>query len=155
MITKENEQLINEYLDIAVNASEDYNRFVGLLDDECVWNLMPPGISLQKIESIKKFVDFAMKSRTHNNEVNVVIKNWFADNDNFCVEYFHGAFITKFKIRVIENVCLVCKMKNGKFTRINEYVDTSSSILILCGLKLLKLICKIKKIKYDKTCKFI
>ena len=153
MLTKENENLINEYLDIAVNASEDMNRFVNLLSDDCVWSLMPPGISINGKESVKKFVAFAMRSRKHSNNANVEIKNWFTDGRKFCVEYFHAALITIFRIKVIENVCLVCEMNNGKFNKINEYVDTSGSKLIGLGLKVFSIIAKIKKINTTKTCR--
>jgi hypothetical protein len=37
MITFENEELIQEYLDIAVNASEDLGRTMDLLSEDCVW----------------------------------------------------------------------------------------------------------------------
>jgi ketosteroid isomerase-like protein len=68
------------------------------------------------------------------------ITNWFADGDNFCVEYYHGAIITRFRIKVVENACLVCHMRDGQFDRINEYVDASRSFLIRVGLPLLPLI---------------
>ena len=151
MLSEENKILINEYLDVAVNASEDMERFVNLLSDDCVWALMPPGIEIIGKESVEKFVKFAMRSRKHNNAARVEIKNWFTDGQKFCVEYFHAALITVFKIKVIENVCLVCEMNNGKFTKINEYVDTSGSKLIALGLKLFSMIAKIKKIKITKT----
>jgi ketosteroid isomerase-like protein len=153
MITNGNEKLINEYLDIAANASEDYDRFVKLLSNDCVWNIMPPGISIIGLESVKSIVKFAMKSRQHNDKVKVEIKNWFADGNKFCVEYYHAAFITIFKIKVVENVCFVFEMKDGKFTKLNEYVDTSGSILISMGLKMLFLIARIKRINFEKTCK--
>ena len=91
----------------------------------------------------------AMGSRSHNENNKVEIRNWFADDENFCVEYFHGAIVTKFHISVTENVCLVCHMRDGKFDRIHEYVDTSRSILISLGLKLLPLMVK-KKSSNDK-----
>jgi ketosteroid isomerase-like protein len=153
MLSKENEYLIKEYLDIAENASEDYDRFINILSEDCVWNIMPPGISIIGLDSVKKIVSFAMKSRKHNDKVKVKIKNWFTDGEKLCVEYFHAAFITIFKIKVIENVCFVFEMKNGKFTKLNEYVDTSGSKLIGFGLKMLLIIAKIKGAKIKRTCK--
>ena len=149
MVNAENEKLIKEYLDIAVNASEDIDRFSELLSDDCIWFITPPGVTFSGKEQVKSFSKMAMGSRSHNENNKVEIRNWFADDENFCVEYFHGAIVTKFHISVTENVCLVCHMRDGKFDRIHEYVDTSRSILISLGLKLLPLMVK-KKSSNDK-----
>ena len=153
MVSSENEKLINEYLDIAENDSENAERFANLLSDDCVWTLMPPGISIVGGESVKKFCSFAMGSRKHkdNSNVKAIIDNWFTDGDKFVVEYYHAAMITLFKITVIENVCLVCKMRSGKFYVVNEYVDTSRSKMIWFGLKIMPLIARIKGIKTKKS----
>ncbi len=144
MLSSENERLVKEYLDIAVNASENLDRFSALLSDDCIWYITPPGFAFKGKEQVKSFSAMAMGSRTHNAVAKVEIHNWFADGENFCVEYFHGAIITNFRIKVTETVCLVCHMRNGKFDRIQEYVDTSQSILIDLGLRFLPLIVKVK-----------
>jgi len=110
---------------------------------------MPPSIAMNGLESVKKFVNLAMGSRTHKKGTYVKILNWFTDNDNFTVEYFHSAVVSIFKVK--ENVCLVCKMNNGKFDRVNEYVDTRS-IVIRLGLKIMPIIAKVKDITYSRTC---
>jgi ketosteroid isomerase-like protein len=142
MVSGENEKLIKEYLDIAVKASEDIDRFSELLSADCVWYITPPGATFSDKKQVKSFSGMAMGSRSHNTDAKIEIRNWFADEDNFCVEYFHGAIITRFHIKVTETVCLVCHMRNGKFDRVHEYVDTSHSLLIGLGLKLLPLIIK-------------
>jgi len=144
MLRSENEKLIKEYLDIAVNASEDIDRFSRLLCDDCTWYITPPGLSFHGKEEVRSFSKVAMRSRSHNEDTKVEIRNWFADEENFCVEYFHSALISRLHFRVTENVCLVCHMKDGKFDRIHEYVDSSRSILIALGLKLLPLMVKRK-----------
>ena len=153
MVTDKNERLIKEYLDIAENDSENIERFSNCLSDDCVWALMPPGIVIEGGESVEKFCEFAMGSRKHKDKDNVkaTINNWFADEDSFCVEYYHAAIITVFKLTVIENVCLVCKMRDGEFISINEYVDTSGSKLIWLGLKIMPIIAKVKGLKYKKS----
>jgi ketosteroid isomerase-like protein len=142
MPTPENERLIREYLDIAVNASEDLGRFSALLSDDCIWYLTPPGIAFQGKLQVQAFAGRAMGSRQHDAGSMVEIRNWFADDENLCVEYFHAARITPLHIRVTETVCLVCHMCAGKFDRIHEYVDTSRSLLIRLGLGLLPLMVK-------------
>ena len=55
MLSAVNEKLINEYLDIAENDSENMEKFKNLLSDDCVWALMPPGIVIEGGASVKKF----------------------------------------------------------------------------------------------------
>jgi len=153
MVSDENAKLIREYLDIAENDSENSKRFANILSEDCIWTLMPPGISIVGGESVRKFCSFAMGTRKHKDKSNVkaIINNWFADEENFCVEYYHAAIITIFKITVIEQVCLVCKMRNGKFSSVNEYIDTSRSRLILLGLRMMPLIARFKGIKFKRS----
>jgi len=152
VLSAENEKLIKEYLDIAENDSENMERFKNLLSDDCVWALMPPGMVIEDGESVKKFCAFAMGSRKHKgSDVKAKINNWFADEDNFCVEYYHAAIITVFRFVVIENICLVCKMRNGQFCVVHEYVDTSGSRLIWLGLKIMPLLARKKGIHFRKS----
>ena len=151
MLSAENERLIKEYLDIAENDSENMERFSVLLSDDCVWTLTPPGMRIEDGESVRKFCGFAMGSRKHSGNVKAKINNWFAAGDDFCVEYFHSAMISRFKIVVLENVCLVCKMRDGKFRAVNEYVDTSGSKLIWLGLKVMPLIARRRGIHFKKS----
>ena len=142
-----NDTLIQEYLDLAVNAPEDFGRFQDLLTEDCTWYITPPGIAFVGKGKVKKFGAMAMGARTHNEKLKVEIRNWFTDGTNFCVEYYHAAMITAFNIRVEENVCLVCHMKNGRFDLIHEYVDASRSFLIRFGLKILPIITRTRKTK--------
>ncbi len=144
MLSAENQRLIEEYLDIAVNASEDLARFSKLLSDDCVWTIAPPGIAFAGKRQVTSFSKMAMGSRSHRSDSRVEIRNWFADGGDFCVEYFHAAIVTGLHIRVTENVCLVCHMQDGRFDRVHEYVDTRRSLLIGLGLKLLPLIIKLR-----------
>ena len=150
VISDENRKLISDYLDIAENEPENFDRFTSLLSDGCTWALMPPGILLNGLENVKMFVRMAMKSRKHDERTNVKIHNWFADNEKFCVEYYHAAFVAG--MRVKENICLVCHMTDGKFDKVNEYIDTSGSRIIGMGLKFMPLILWVKGIRYNQTC---
>jgi ketosteroid isomerase-like protein len=150
-LSQANEALIQEYLDIAENAPEDLDRFLKLLSDDCMWVIRPPGITFNGKVQLKPFIKMAMGSRTHNAAYNIEVRNWFTNGEQFCVEYFHGAIITRFRLNVVENVCLVCHMREGKFDHIHEYVDTSGSILIGLGLKFLPLIVKMKSYREKST----
>jgi ketosteroid isomerase-like protein len=147
VLSEVNEALIREYLDIAVNDSEDLERFAGLLTDDCVWYITPPGHSFVGGEQVTSFSRFAMGSRTHSPDSKVEIRTWFADGDDFCVEYFHAAHVTPLRIRVVETVCLVCHMRDGQFDSVHEYVDASRSFLIRLGLSLLPLIVRLRSRK--------
>jgi ketosteroid isomerase-like protein len=151
MLSPSNEKLIRDYLDIAVNATEDLERFSALLADDCVWRIVPPGFSFNGKAQVAAFTGMAMGSRTHDPEYKIQVRNWFADGDNFCVEYFHGAIVTRFHLKVTEIVCLVCHMRDGKFDSVHEYVDTSQSLLIGLGLKLLPLIVRVRSFRDKPT----
>ncbi len=148
MLSEANDKLIQEYLNVVIHASEDADRFSNLLSDDCIWHITPPGVTFEGREQLTSFTKFAMGSRTHTADAKIEVRNWFTDGENFCIEYFHGAIITGFHIKVVENVCLVCHMRNGKFDRVHEYVDTSASFLIGLGLKFLPLIVKLKSPKH-------
>ncbi len=141
-LSKANEALIREYLDIAANAPEDLERTMKILTDDCTWRITPPGLEFTGKEELRSFVTLAMGSRRHGARYRVEVRNCFTDGAHLCVEYFHGARATRLRIKVVENVCLVCHMRDGKFDRIHEYVDTSGSMLVGFGLRLLPLITK-------------
>jgi ketosteroid isomerase-like protein len=143
MVSEANATLMQDCLDIAVNAPEDLERFARLLSDDCIWHIVPPGISFNGKAQVLSFTSMAMGSRQHNADYKIEVRNWFADGDHFCVEYVHGAIITPFHLKVMENVCLVCHMRDGKFDSIHEYVDTKS-VLIGLGLRLLPLIVRVR-----------
>jgi len=147
MLSEANQTLVKDYLDIAANAPEDLERFSNLLSDDCVWKIVPPGVSFTGSAQVRSFTKMAMESRTHSDAYKIEIRTWFADGENFCVEYFHGAVITRFRLKVVENVCLVCHMRAGKFDSVHEYVDTSRSILIWLGLRVLPLIVRLRSLR--------
>jgi hypothetical protein len=68
MVSGSNARLIQDYLDIAVNAPENLERFSTLLSDDCVWQIVPPGITFNGKAQVMSFTSMAMGSRTHNPE---------------------------------------------------------------------------------------
>lgn len=146
-LTEENAVLVREYLDIATNEPENLERTMAILTDDCVWRVTPPGIEFVGKDQLRSFIKMAMGSRTHSARYKVEVRSCFTDGENVCVEYFHGALATRLRIKVVENVCLICHMREGKFDEIHEYVDTSGSMLIGFGLRILPLIAKGRKSK--------
>lgn len=141
-LSEANEALIREYLDIAANHPEDLERTMNILTDDCVWTLTPPGLAFNGKAQLRPFVKMAMGSRTHKGKYKVEIRTCFTNGEYVCVEYFHGAIATRFHFKVVENVCLVCHMRDGKFDSVHEYVDTSGSHFIGFGLRMLPIIAK-------------
>jgi hypothetical protein len=74
MLTAENEQLIQEYLDIAVNASENLDRTTDLLSEDCTWFITPPGIAFTGKKQLRLFTGMAMGSRSQNADSKVEIR---------------------------------------------------------------------------------
>ena len=47
MLSEANDKLIQEYLNVVIYASEDADRFLNLLSDDCVWYITPPGVTFK------------------------------------------------------------------------------------------------------------
>jgi ketosteroid isomerase-like protein len=130
-----NETLVRELLDIVANDSENLERTLKCLSADCVWVMEPGGTEYHGITEIEGFVGIAMSGRTHdNNKHRIEITNWFADNENLCVEYTHGATLTGkftagFRGRIktgVTRYCITYHMRDGKFDRVHEYINATS-----------------------------
>jgi ketosteroid isomerase-like protein len=65
VISQANEALIQEYLAIVANDSENLDRTMGLMADDCVWVMEPTGDTYSGKEELRAFIQTAMSSRTH------------------------------------------------------------------------------------------
>jgi hypothetical protein len=150
MLSKANETLIQEYLEIAT-VTDDMDRFSKLITDDCVWVMMPTGHTFKGFEQVALLAKTAGGSRTHDRENKVKILNWFTGGEHFCVEYLHGSIIKGLRIKGTINICLVCHMRDGKFDSIHEYIHahgTLFKLLIPLGLRALPLMVKMKSLKH-------
>jgi ketosteroid isomerase-like protein len=126
-----NEKLIQEYLDVAAHDSENLDRTMGLMADDCVWVMEPTGDTYSGKEEIEAFVGTAMSGRTHKAQYSIQISNWFTDGEYLCIEYTHGAILTgmysagiKAKIKKgIARYCITYHMRDGKFDWAHEYIQ--------------------------------
>jgi hypothetical protein len=144
ILSKANEALIQEYLEIAT-VTDDMNRFAQLIADDCVWVMMPTGHAFRGFEQVSALAKIAGGTRTHDEQYKVKILNWFTDGERFCVEYHHGAIIKRLHIKGTINICLVCHMREGKFDHIHEYVHAHGTLFKLVmnlGLRVLPLMVK-------------
>lgn len=135
MTSESNQRLIKEYLDIAVHSPDDPDRARRLFTSDCTWLLMPPGYTFRGLDELSSFMTLAMRRRGHDDARKIEIRNWFANDEFFCVEYVHRFLLTRFRVSGVMNICLVCHMRDGKFDRVNEYVDASGSLLARLGLR--------------------
>lgn len=141
-ISKANEALIQEYLEIAT-VTDDMDRFSRLIADDCVWIMMPTGYAFKGFEQVSALAKTAGGTRAHDEEFRVKILNWLTDGEHFCVEYHHGAIIKRLRIKGTINICLVCHMREGKFDRIHEYVHAHGvffNLVMSFGLRVLPLL---------------
>ena len=134
MTNEANDRLVKELLDIVANDTQNLQRTLKCLSDDCVWVMEPGGTEYRGIREIEAFIGIAMSSRTHDNSKHrIEITNWFANNENLCVEYTHGAILTgKFtaglrgKIKTgVTRYCITYHMHDGKFDRVHEYINAT------------------------------
>jgi len=59
------EAIVAEWLDIVANDSENLERTMKCMTDDCVWVMEPGGTEYHGFEEIRAFVAIAMAGRTH------------------------------------------------------------------------------------------
>ncbi len=149
IISKANESLIQEYLDIAANDSENLVRTMGLMSDDCVWVIETTGDEYRGREEIEAFVGIAMSGRAHQDQYHIQISKWFTDGEHLCIEYTHGAVLTgvysagiKTKIKQgTLRYCITFHMRGGKFDWVHEYIQGTtflSNLILPVGIKRLR-----------------
>ena len=141
-----NGALIREYLDIAANDSENLERTMRLLTDDCVWVMEPTGDTYRGKQELEAFVRIAMSGRTHSGPYSIQITNWFTDGEQLCIEYTHGlvlsgVFLPGIKSEVKQGVlryCITFHMRDGKFDRVHEFIQGTTflaNLMLPIGLK--------------------
>ena len=135
MTNEANAALVREWLDIVANDSENLERTMQCMTDDCVWVMEPGGTEYHGAREIRAFVEIAMAGRTHDKgQHRLQITNWFADSENLCYEYTHGAVLTgKFTAGIkgqiktgVSRYCITCHLRDGKVDRVHEYIDATS-----------------------------
>jgi hypothetical protein len=103
-----------------------------------VWLMEPGGSEYHGYDEIRAFVATAMSGRTHDETYKLELLNWFADDENLCIEYTHGARMTgkAFGKVVMGNIktgvtryCITYHFREGKIDRVHEYINSSSTWL--------------------------
>ncbi len=137
-LSADNKVLVEEWLDIVANDSENLERTLKCITDNCTWVMEPGGTAYDGIEQIRAFVGIAMSGRTHDEgEHKLTITHWFTNSENFCYEYTHGAISTgkftagiKGKVKTgVLRYCITCHLCDGKIDRVHEYIDSTSWLL--------------------------
>ena len=142
--------VIEELLDLMTNDSENLERTLNLLTDDCVWVMEPGGTEYHGIAQIKTFAGIAIKLRGHDeSEHRIEILSCFSTGDNFCIEYSHGMVSTDAVTGAITSglkggiptgilrYCMVYHTREGKIDRVHEYINSSScwlSFLLPIGM---------------------
>ena len=82
MTNEANAALVREWLDIVANDSENLERTMQCMTDDCVWVMEPGGTEYHGAREIRAFVEIAMAGRTHDKgQHRLQITNWFADSE--------------------------------------------------------------------------
>jgi len=129
------EALINEQLDLMFNDSENLERTMKLIADDCVWVMEPGGSEYHGHAEIRAFVETAMSGRTHDEGHKLELLNWFADDENLCVEYTHGARLSgkafgglRGSLKTgVSRYSITYHYLDGKIDRVHEYINSTSS----------------------------
>ncbi len=141
MLSQANERLIQEYLDITAHDSENLERVMKLMTDDCVWVMEPTGDTYRGSEELRAFVGAAMSSRTHTGQYSIQINHWFTNGEYLCIEYTHGAILTGVRVKVRKGVARYCTtfhMRDGKFDQVHEYINGTTFLAYLLMPLLLK-----------------
>ena len=79
--------IVAEWLDMVANDSDNLERVMKNITDDCVFVIEPGGTEYHGFEEIRAFVTIAMAGRTHDKEDKIKITNWFSNGENLCYEY--------------------------------------------------------------------
>ena len=131
-----NEALVKELLDLMENDSENLERTMSLMADDCVWVMEPGGSEYHGLDEIRAFVETSMAGRTHDAAHKIEILNSFTDGENLCVEYTHGARLTgkafggiRGSLKTgVTRYCITYHMRDGKINRVHEYINATSAL---------------------------
>lgn len=148
MLTPSNKALVEDLLDLMENDSENLERTMEMLTPDCTWVIEPGMTEYHGTEELRSLVGLAMSGRTHDETHKIEVVNCFADNENICVEYTHSARITGKMTAGIRaslkpgaaRYCITYHIRDGKFDRVHEYINSPSlwlSFLLPIALKYL------------------
>ncbi len=105
------------------------------LADDCTWSLEPGGTTYRGIDEISAFISVAvsMAASRDPKKAGVTITKSFADDDGFCLEYFHDfsfsiplvGWLGQSKPLVMKH-CNTYEVRDGKIASVHEYAGSSS-----------------------------
>lgn len=130
----DNQALMKELFDLMVNDSENLERTLGILTDDCVWVIEPGATEYHGTMELRAFIGISMSGRTHDEAHKIDVVNWFADEENVCIEYTHSARATGKMTAGIKGTlkpgmaryCMTYHIRDGKFDRVHEYINSPS-----------------------------
>lgn len=78
-LSEPNRALVAEWLDILANDSENLDRTMRCMTDDCIWIMEPGGTEYRGFAQIRAFVGIAMSARMHDRgQHKLQVTNWFA-----------------------------------------------------------------------------
>ena len=126
-----NELLLREMVDLMIHDSENLDRTMSYLTEDCVWVIEPGGTEYHGAEELRPFIGIAMSSRGHDNGSHQVeIVSSFFTSDHLCIEYTHGMMLSGFLGKIIKvnagtlRYCIVYHVRDGKIDHVREYINS-------------------------------
>ena len=134
-----NERLCDDLIDLMTHDSENLERTLAMMSEDCIWVMEPGGTEYCGKEEIQTFAEIAMSLRTHDTGDNrLEVTNRFCFGDQLCLEYSHGMvgtnsltklLVTGFRGRIrtgVTRYCMVYHICHGKFDSVHEYINSTS-----------------------------
>lgn len=139
--------------------SENLDRTMRLLADDCVWVMEPTGDTYSGREEIQAFVAVAMSGRIHTGQYHIQIDHWFTDGEYLCIEYTHGAISTGVYTAGIKakvhpgtlRYCITYHMRDGKFDSAHEYIQGTTFLTNLAMPFMLKRMKRLTETKLSRS----
>jgi ketosteroid isomerase-like protein len=120
--------------------TDDLDSFMQLVDKDAVWTFMATGEQFKGTEQIRKLAEKTMAGRIHTKALHMELTNLFCGEEQMCIEYLHRAIMPEHSTitgappagtEIAVPICITMHVKNGKFDRLNEYMDFAT----LSGVK--------------------
>jgi ketosteroid isomerase-like protein len=129
----DNQALVKDLLDLIMNDSENLERTLSMLTDDCVWVIEPGVTEYHGLKQLRAFIAISMSGRRHDTAHKIEVLNSFFDKENVCIEYTHSAQLTG-KIAGTRGTlkpgaaryCMTYHIRDAKFDKVHEYINSPS-----------------------------
>jgi ketosteroid isomerase-like protein len=118
-----------------IYLGDDLDGFMQLVDKDAVWSFMATGEKFSGVDQIRMLAEKAMAGRIHTQDLHMELTNMFCGEEQMCIEYLHRAIMPEKATlagappagtEIAVPICLTMHIKNGKFDKVDEYLDLAT-----------------------------